>query len=209
MNQQENNDNNTNRQTEKTFDQSFWNSRWENSETGWDIGYASPAITNYIDQYMDKNSAILIPGCGNAYEAEYLVKAGFTNITLLDISPKAVSLLKEKFIQSARVKILCEDFFTHKGAYDLIIEQTFFCANHPDRRNEYAEKAASLLKSKGRIAGLMFDTVFEKQGPPFGGNAEEYNSVFDPFFEIKIMEKCYNSITPRAGSELFVVMIKK
>ncbi|MBS1489019.1 MAG: methyltransferase domain-containing protein [Bacteroidetes bacterium] len=194
---------------ENPLDQSFWNTRWQNHETGWDIGHASPAITQYMAQEPDKNSAILIPGCGNAYEAEYLVKNGFTNITLIDIAPQAVELLKNKFVNAPQVKILCGDFFQHQGHYDLIIEQTFFCAFHPHRRNEYAEKVASLLTKQGRIIGLLFNTTFEKQGPPFGGSVSEYQSIFEPYFDIKTMSLCYNSIAPRAGSEVFIHFIKK
>lgn len=194
---------------ENPLDQNFWNSLWEKSETGWDIGYASPAIAEYMKQYANKNAAILIPGCGNAYEAAYLLKEGFINITLIDFAPKAVSLLKEKFAHTTQVKILCEDFFQHRGKYDLIIEQTFFCANLPERRKEYAEKTASLLNDNGKLVGLLFNTDFDKPGPPFGGSYQEYKSIFNPFFIIKTMEPCTNSIAPRAGKELFIILVKK
>lgn len=195
-------------QCENPLDQAYWNTRWQNKEMGWDIGYASPAITEYMAQYSNKNAAILIPGCGNAYEAEYLVVNGFTNITLIDIAPKAVEVLNAKFINIPQITVLCEDFFQHQGNYDLIIEQTFFCAIPPDRRKEYAEKAASLLNENGKIIGMLFDTTFEKQGPPFGGCPCEYKPIFEPHFSIKTMEKCYNSIPPRADSEVFINLIK-
>ncbi|MBS1951787.1 MAG: Thiopurine S-methyltransferase [Cytophagales bacterium] len=187
----------------------FWNNRWKNGQTGWDVGHASPALTNYIAQYDNKHSAVLIPGCGNAYEAEYLTTNGFTNITLLDIAPQAVSRLKEKFKKYPQVKILCEDFYKHEGKYDLIIEQTFFCAQLPQRRREYAQKISSLLKTKGKLVGVLFSVNFDKSGPPFGGNQLEYKTIFEPYFHIKTMEACYNSIPPRAGSELFINLSKK
>ena len=68
---------------ELNFDKTYWENRWQNNEIGWDIGHPSPAITDYLDQYENKNASILIPGCGNAYEAEYLIKKGFSNITLI------------------------------------------------------------------------------------------------------------------------------
>ena len=42
---------------------------------------------------MDKTASILIPGCGNAYEAEYLLANGFKNITIIDIAPSLVAQL--------------------------------------------------------------------------------------------------------------------
>jgi SAM-dependent methyltransferase len=191
-----------------SLDQSYWNTRWEKGETGWDIGYAAPAITQYMMQYTDKSAAILIPGCGNAYEAEWLEKQGFTNITLIDIAPKAAEQLNEKFQYIAAIKVLCEDFFQHEGKYDLLIEQTFFCAIPPIRRKEYVQKAASLLKPNGKIIGVLFDKIFEQPGPPFGGSADEYRSLFDPSFIIHTMDRCYNSIPPRSGSELFIHLRK-
>lgn len=190
-------------------DKDFGNTRWENRETGWDIGYPSPGITAFIDEYHDKEAAILIPGCGNAYEAEYLVKKGFQNITLIDIAPKAVEQISERFSGMAQVKIICGDFFEHKGLYDLMIEQTFFCAISPNMRQQYAQKSASLLRPGGTLAGLLFNTVFEKEGPPFGGGIKEYLDLFSPYFEIKMMDECCNSIPPRAGNELIIELLKK
>ena len=130
MSQEENNIKCCVKQCENPLDQSYWNDRWQKNETGWDTGQASPAITDYMAQYRDKNAAILIPGCGNAYEAEFLIAEGFTNITLIDIAPKAVEALKEKFANKPQINVLCEDFFNHQGSYDIIIEQTFFVPFH-------------------------------------------------------------------------------
>jgi len=198
---------------EKKFDNelnaAFWNERWQTNQTGWDVGYASTPLKEYINQYSNKQAAILIPGCGNAYEAEYLTAKGFTNITLIDIAEKAVEKLKEKFKNFPQVKILCEDFFQHQGKYDLIIEQTFFCAQVLERRKEYVEKIASLLNNNGKLVGVLFNINFEKQGPPFGGNQSEYETLFKHYFHIHTMQPCYNSIKPREGSELFINLIKK
>ena len=193
----------------KELNADFWNHRWTTGQTGWDIGYASPALTQYMEQYKNKNAAILIPGCGNAHEAAFLVANGFTNITLLDISSTAVLILEEKFKDYPQIKIICEDFFQHRGAYDLIIEQTFFCAQILEKREAYVQKAASLLKPQGKLMGVLFATEFESEGPPFGGSREVYTNLFDPLFLIKIMEPCYNSIPPRMGNELFILLQKK
>lgn len=194
---------------ERPLDQSYWNTQWETNTTGWDIGYASPAITKFMEGYANKKDKILIPGCGNAYEAEFLLSKGFSDITLIDIAQKAVEMLKEKFAGKQQVNVLCEDFFQHQGNYDIIIEQTFFCAIPPVRRNEYVKKAASLLNDGGRIIGLLFDRTFEQQGPPFGGCPCEYKPIFNPDFVINKMEKCHNSIPQRADTELFIHLIKK
>jgi SAM-dependent methyltransferase len=184
----------------------FWENRWTNREIGWDLGEVSPPIKEYIGQYKNKNHRILIPGCGNAHEAEYLINEGFTDITLIDISPTATAILQEKFTDSPQVKIVCEDFFEHNGEYDLILEQTFFCAISPTLRKKYVEKMRSLLSEEGKLVGVLFNVEFEKQGPPFGGFQSDYQSLFEKHFDFKSFEPCYNSALPRADSELFIIL---
>jgi len=55
----------------------------------------------------------------------------------------------------------------------------------------------------------MFNREFDKQGPPFGGNKEEYITLFNPLFKVHKLEPCYNSVAPRMGSEVFVRFSKK
>ncbi|KXK39863.1 MAG: methyltransferase domain-containing protein [Saprospiraceae bacterium] len=187
----------------------FWDERWKSGQIGWDIGYASPPLVTYMDQYVNKNAAILIPGCGNAYEAEYLSQKGFSNITLLDISKAAVNRLKDKFSNIDGVTIICNDFFDFSGQFDLILEQTFFCAQIIERREAYVQKVATLLKEGGKLVGVLFGVDFGPSGPPFGGDRAEYQKLFEPYFQIKTMEPCYNSIKPRSGAELFIILEKK
>lgn len=186
----------------------YWNSRYENDQTGWDTGVITPPIRQYVEQLTDKSLHILIPGCGNAHEAAFLLRQGFTNVTCIDISPLLCERL-ETSLGKEGLQVICGDFFEHTDTYDLIIEQTFFCAIHPSLRQTYAKHMHQLLKSDGILAGLMFDCTFDKEGPPFGGSAVEYREYFAPYFHFEVFEKCTNSIPQRAGNELFVVLRKR
>ena len=44
------------------MEKDFWDKRWEEANTGWDIGYPSTPLKEYIDQLSDKEIDILIPG---------------------------------------------------------------------------------------------------------------------------------------------------
>ncbi len=187
----------------------YWQNRYENEEIGWDIGSVSSPLRNFFDSLENKELKILIPGAGNAYEAEYLFKNGFSQVHLLDWANSAIQNFKERNPDFPEQQLFCQDFFKHEEQYDLIIEQTFFCALNPELRENYVLKMFQLLKPEGRIAGLLFNRVFEKQGPPFGGIKEEYEILFSEYFNLKILDECYNSIPPRAGSELFFVFEKK
>lgn len=193
------------------FDVKFWNERYETSRTGWDIGCVSTPLKEYIDQITDKDIKILIPGCGNSYEAEYLSKKGFRNITLIDISDSLIKNLEKKFGNNKNVSLFTEDFFEHKGNYDLILEQTFFCAIDPSLRENYALKMKNLINKNGKLAGVLFinnnNEPLKNQNneePPFFGSVSEYKNIFSKYFHINVMEECYNSISPRSGREIFI-----
>lgn len=195
----------------KNLDRQFWNQRYAEAQTGWDIGYPSPALTVYIDGLSDKSQKILIPGCGNAYEAEYLLQQGFTQITLIDIAPLVVERVSLKFepeIQAGTLRIICGDFFELNESFDLILEQTFFCAINPALRPAYAKQMHKLLNPKGVLAGLWFNFPLTEEGPPFGGSQAEYENYFKPLFTIKQLSPALNSIKPRAGREFFIEMEK-
>lgn len=194
----------------QNLNSTYWDNRYEDRNTGWDVGDISTPLKNYIDQLTNKDIAIMIPGCGNAYEAEYLLTQGFTNITLIDISPVLVSGIQEKLSEyiGKQLHIICGDFFNLSESFDLVLEQTFFCALDPSLREKYAAKMIELLKPGGKIAGVLFNRIFEG-GPPFGGSKNEYIELFKSKFEIKTMEECHNSISPRIGSELFIILVKK
>ncbi|HEX9513861.1 MAG TPA: methyltransferase [Puia sp.] len=198
----------------------YWDDRYLHQDTAWDMGEISPPLKAYFEQLSDKGISILIPGCGNSYEAAWLLKQGFTHITLIDISEWLVTKLREKFrdyaapspaanapLYSAPLNLIAGDFFGLTGQYDLIIEQTFFCALDPSQRKEYVEKMGDLLHPGGKLAGLLFNREFDG-GPPFGGSGKEYRDLFEKRFSIRSLAPCYNSIKPRAGTELFLIAEK-
>lgn len=191
------------------LDEKFWNSQYIANTTGWDLGQVSPPLKAYIDQLINKNLRILIPGCGNTYEAEYLLQQGFANITVIDISPALVAHLREKFKGNHHIQIILGDFFAHKGQYDLVLEQTFFCALPPHFRSDYVIKMKELLVPNGKLVGVLFNREFEQQGPPFGGSKEQYKPLFENDFMLKTFEPSYNSFVKRNNTELFFILLKK
>jgi thiopurine S-methyltransferase len=191
------------------LDKNFWDHRYHTGDTGWDAGNITTPLKEYFDQLKDKKIKILIPGAGYGHEAKYLWERGFTNLFVADISSLPLESIKESLPNFPDEQLLNEDFFElAENNFDLIVEQTFFCAIHPKLRKKYAEKMHSLLRKGGKLAGLLFDDLLNDDKPPFGGTKEEYISYFRPLFEIKYFDKCYNSISPRAGRELFILLIK-
>ena len=191
----------------KHLDKNFWDNRYLEKNTGWDIGYVSTPIKEYVDQLNNKELEVLIPGAGFAFEAQYLYENGF-NVSVLDISEMALDNFKKRLPDFPTSRIIHADFFEHSALYDLILEQTFFCALSPELRPRYIEKMHELLKVNGKLAGLLFNFPLSENGPPFGGSLSEYKELFSSKFTLKLMEDCNNSIPPRKGSEYFFIAQK-
>ena len=192
----------------KSKDAQYWEDRYHNSEIAWDMLQISPPLKVYFDQIQDKTIKILIPGCGNAYEAEYLINQGFTDVHVLDIALQPLKNLKCRLSDTNALHLHHIDFFEFHDKFDLIIEQTFFCSMNPSFRSAYSEKMKELLNEKGCLAGLLFDFPLAS-GPPYGGNIHEYYTYFEPYFFFKTFQRAYNSYHKRYPKELFINLEKK
>jgi thiopurine S-methyltransferase len=128
-------------------------------------------------------------------------------VHVLDVSELPLKNLCERLPDFPVSQIHQTDFFQHAGSYDLVLEQTLFCAIDPSLRGAYAKKVAELLVPGGKYVGVLFNFPLES-GPPYGGDAGEYNSHFSPWFAQLLFQECHNSIPPRAGRELFARLKK-
>ena len=191
------------------LNENFWENKYKSQNTGWDLGQISPPLKAYIDQLTNKELKILIPGGGNSYEATYLFKKGFKNIFVVDISKIPLRNIRKRIPEFPSEQLIHDDFFDLENQFDLIIEQTFFCAINPNLRAKYALKMKELLRDKGKLVGLLFNAELNKEHPPFGGSKEEYLTCFTPYFDILTMENSYNSINSRVGEELFFINQKR
>jgi SAM-dependent methyltransferase len=190
------------------LDHSFWHQRYATGETGWDLGGPSTPLKAYIDRLTDKSLRILIPGGGRAWEAEYAHRRGFANVFVIDLTDAPLHDLLARCPDFPREHFLVGDFFRHEGRYDLILEQTFFCAIDPALRAGYVEHMHRLLKPGGRLVGVLFNDALNADRPPFGGFRADYLPLFQRWFADVSLEPCRNSIAPRAGRELWLRAVK-
>lgn len=194
---------------ELKLDKNYWENRYKENTSKWDLGKVSPPIKAYADSLENKNQKILIPGGGNSWEAEYLHLKGFKNVFVVDFAPSPLKNLLLRVPSFPKLHTIQQDFFKLNTKFDLILEQTFFCAINPKLRSNYVEKAYNLLNENGKIAGLFFNVPLNDDRPPFGGSKKEYESLFSPHFKILQMDESKNSIESRLGRELFFEMVKK
>jgi methyl halide transferase len=183
----------------------FWENRYMEGSTNWDMGTPSPPLIEYCQSLPDKNIRILVLGGGKGHDTAWLHRNGFVNTYHLDYAPAALESLRELYPEVPEDRLIEADFFTLEGSYNLLLEQTFYCAIDPNLRDSYAKQTASLLKQGGTLAGVLFNFPLTEEGPPFGGSEEEYRTRLAPYYDIEVLEPCRNSIPPRAGRELFIV----
>lgn len=185
------------------IDARYWQNRYQLEDTPWDIGGISPAMQEVLESLASPDLRILIPGAGRGYEAGWLHRHGFRNITVCDWAKAALDGLRANCLDFPDENLILADFFNLRGEYDVILEQTFLSALHPDQWPSYMNHCADLLLPGGRLTGLLFASRFPKPGPPFGADESAYRSLLSPRFTIDAMGITPNSIRPRQGNELF------
>jgi len=193
---------------EYAYPPEYWDRLFKKGRLGWDMGSVSPPLKAYFDQLGKKSLKILIPGSGRGWEAEYLFRSGFDQVYYHDFSSRAHKSFLGRVPGFPKEHMLKEDFFSLKGEFDLVVEQTFFSSIPMGKRPEYARRVYGLLKPGGKFTGLFYNHYFNEEGPPFGGSYDEYKSLFFNLFNVKVFAVCKNSIKPRAGREFFFILQK-
>lgn len=196
--------------SELNLSEEYWNQRYVNQEIGWDLGGASPPIVKWLNRQANTNLKILIPGAGLGHDVIYAYNQGFKNVYYMDYAQDAINTFKKNCPSFPEDQILKGDFFklSMNNHFDVIIEQTFFCAQNPNKRKDYVNKMSQLLSHKGQLVGLLFNTEFDKPGPPFGGNTENYKLLFSDHFEIVEFNESSYSVNPRKGIEIWINLKK-
>jgi methyl halide transferase len=204
---------------EKDPDADFWAELYRNGDTGWDQGGPSPGLVDFLNRDVGagrvmpfQSGRALVPGCGRGHDARALAAAGFTVIGL-DVVKGAVEEAARMAEAEGlkRIRFAQADFLhlpaPLRGPYDLIFENTFFCAIDPDHRNRYVEAAANLLAAAGFLLGVFYN-IQPETGPPFGATREELLDRFGRRFRL-ILDRVPSSIPRREGKELLMLWQRK
>lgn len=169
----------------------------------WDAGRVPDALRTYAAR-TQPGSRILIPGCGSAYEAYYLLENGF-DVEAIDFSDAAVAIGKAN-LGCFGDRIRLADFFSFEYGlpYDVVYERAFLCALPPRAWLEYAERMAQLLRPEGHLAGFFFLKETQK-GPPFGISEGGLHELLDPAFEQLEERSVTDSLPVFQGAERWQV----
>jgi SAM-dependent methyltransferase len=157
--------------SEKKTRLGFWNDRYASGVTPWDLGHVSEPVRVLVERYFPRQGRVLVPGCGRGYEVIYLAKLGF-QVTAVDFADEAVRFLGELAQQSqVQPEILAQDIFLlptlYNSSFDVLLEQTCFCAIDPSLRNDYEQLAHRVLRPGGRLLGVFMEFEEPREGPPY------------------------------------------
>ena len=196
---------------EKDYKCEDWQRHYEENDLGWDLGQVAPPFVKLWQEEKLPLGKVLVPGCGRGHEVVFLAENGF-DVTAIDFSSGAVTYLKNALKKrNLEGRILHQDFFSldesHEGVYDLVLEQTFFCAIPPRQRQDYVLKVSRMLKPGGMLVGLFYHT--DKQGgPPYNTTREDIETHFSENFEIQELDKTSLSSEQRKGKEWLGILKK-
>ena len=194
------------------YEQADWQKHYDENDLAWDLGeVANPFVRLWEDKRLTPGT-LIIPGCGQGHEVIYFAEREF-QVTGVDYSPGAVKLLGDSLRRKKlNAQVLHRDFFNleaaHDKAYDSMLEQTFFCAIHPDQRSAYVETVSRVLKPGGMLFGLFYQTG-EEGGPPFNTTEADIRNHFSEAFDFERLEKCVLSSEKRNEKEWLAILRKK
>jgi len=178
---------------------SFWNERFERGFTPWDQAGVQPAFEAFATAH--RGAPVLIPGCGNAWEAGWLVDRGY-EVRAIDFAPAAVASARAALGRDRAAIVEEADFFTWEPPFTpgWIFERAFLCALPKALRTRYGVRMAELLPPGGLLAGFFFigDTP---SGPPFGIDRGELEALLVPQFDLVDDQPVDGSIPVFEGRE--------
>ncbi len=189
-----------------------WEKHYESGDMGWDLGSVAPPFKRLWDEKQILPGKTIVPGCGRGHEVLFLAEKGF-QVTAVDFASGAVKALERSLAgKDLDCEVIHNNFFKlgsgHDESYDLILEHTFFCAIAPSQRPLYVDTVHRILKRRGLLAGLFYETG-EQGGPPFNTTREDILNHFSRSFDIKILEKTPHSAEQRKDKEWLGVFRKK
>jgi len=186
-----------------------WEADYLHGGDGWDLSGPTPVFKRIAASGRFEPGRMIVPGAGRGHDAREFSRHGF-QVTAVDFTSYAIREMQRLSDPKAPIEILQGDIFnlpdSLKNSFDYALEYTCFCAIDPERRAEYADVIADLLKPSGIYIDLAFPLDGRAGGPPFAVSEAEVLRLFtERGFELLWREKPAESVSPRKNAEeLFI-----
>lgn len=160
----------------------FWEEIYQKKQTGWDLGGPTPVFSRLLDSGLIAPGRVIVPGAGSGHDAREFARRGF-DVTAVDFAADAVRELREQAGMGAALNVIQADIFklphSLDGTFDYLLEYMCFCAIDPQRRPDYADLVARLLKPGGLYIHLAFPLGSHEGGPPYAVVADGVVFMFE------------------------------
>ncbi|HSG17792.1 MAG TPA: methyltransferase domain-containing protein [Anaerolineae bacterium] len=190
----------------------FWDRLYQTDQFGWDLGGPTPVFRRLAESRRLKPAALLVLGAGRGHDARLFARHGF-QVTAVDFSAEAAAAMKELADPQFPTEIVQADFFslpaTWNNRFDYILDYTSYCAILPDRRPEYADLVARLLKPGGNYIILAFPIGRRSGGPPYVVQPNDIVASYaERGFKLQHREVPAESVANRKGYEELLILGK-
>lgn len=145
-----------------------WNKVYD-SKTPTEVSWYEPmpeTSLNYITECkLDNDAAIIDIGGGDSFLAEFLLAKGFTDLTVVDISEKAIERAKKRLGERAEeIKWIVADAseFKPERQYDLWHDRAAF---HFLTEDEQVQNYLQTVKRSVKPGGFLVIGTFSENGP--------------------------------------------
>jgi len=186
---------------DEVSDAAYWRERYRKGETAWDLGGPCPVFVALLDSPLaPPRGRVAFPGCGAGHDVRYFRERGYDAIGF------------DFAVAADDVPIEPLDVFDlgrrYPGEFDAIVEYTCYCAIDPGRRAEYATALRDALRPGGQLVALLFPVEDKPEGPPFGIEEAEIETVLGRGMELLHVETPETSVQPRLGRERLAIYRK-
>jgi SAM-dependent methyltransferase len=191
---------------------SFWEENYRSGSTGWDLGQPTPVFKRLAESGDFPPGKMLVICAGRGYDARLFARLGF-DVTAVDFAEEAVREMLALNDSETSMEVIQADLFDlpafMKEEFDYVLEYTCFCAIDPQRRAEYINSVANLLKPGGMYIALAFPIGGRTGGPPFVVTPDELvEPLSEKGFELVTREVPEDSVPGRQGVEELLILKK-
>ncbi len=195
---------------------------WENvfqtkdtTQVSWHQAVPTTSLRLIEELQLPKTAKIIEAGSGDSFMADFLLERGYDHLTLVDISEKALEVLKNRLAERAdKLEFVAADItqFTRANEYDLWHDRAVF---HFLTEKADIEKYIKNVSTSLKKGAYLIISTFSDNGPDAcsGLNVKQYSTtqlchLFSPNFE-KV--ECFNEnhTTPSGGIQNFSFCVFK
>ena len=188
----------------------FWDEHYQNGRVPWDLGQPTPPFQRLAETNRFPPGQMIVLGAGRGHDARLFARHGFV-VTAVDFATEAITAMQQLDDPVHPVEIVQANFFWLPPAfsrrYDYALDYTSFCAILPERRGDYADVVARILKPNGLYITLAFPIGTRPDGPPFTVQPDAIIELFaERGFVLEQRERPFDSVPERKPHEELLIL---